>query len=33
MSQMQFGDIEQVRVSGNAVDSRSGGFCLEYRLG
>jgi hypothetical protein len=30
---MQFGDVEQVRVSGNALDLHSGGFCLEYRLG
>ena len=32
MSEMQFGDVEHVGVSGDALDSHSGSFCLEYRL-
>ena len=30
---MQFGDIEQVRISGNTLDFNSRGICPEYRLG
>jgi hypothetical protein len=33
MSQMQFGDVEQVGLSGDALDLHTGGFCLDYRLG
>jgi len=26
-------DVEQVRISGDALDLHSGSFCLEFRLG
>ena len=33
MSQIYFGDVAKVWVSGDALDLYSGGLCLEYRQG